>query len=1160
MTRRDLVIKSLRFHWRLHITVALGTAVACAILVGSLIVGDSVRATLRALSREKLGEYTISLAVERFFRSELASNLAQSAIYPENTPRPVAALMVDGGLTVDVDGVRGARSGDVTVVGVAAEFFERGFPGFSVTSPDTGQVVINEALANELHVTVGATLLLGVRTLGSAPIESFLGTSEDSSRLVRLEVASILPDRGPGLFSLRHGQAAPRLAYVSRAELGKVMGVDGRCNVLLVASDAAGADETEVLGALGKAIDTSVELEDLALRLRQDRERGFLSLESARMVLSDRTTDHARQASAALSWATTSVLTHLAETIAVGDREIPFSTISALDPVQKPPLGPFRLVNGQVLDSSLSEGEILLNEWAARDLGLDLNASDGRTVNVRYYVPRVEDRVRTEDATFRLRGVVALDGVANDPHLTPEFPGITDSEIASIRNWDPPFEMDLDRVREVDDEYWEKYRATPKAFVSQLDGQKRFRGRFGGASSLRIVPVDAAVSLGVAAKRFEEQLLEHTSLVSDLGFVWRPVRTEGLDASASPTDFGMLFVSFSFFLIVSAAILVSLLFGLQMDGRSREMGVYLASGFNVTSLRRLYLVEAMVVAGAGGLIGLGIAVAYAAFLLHGLETWWWEAVRVPYLILAVEPLKLVAGVIAAEFIVGVTIYFCTRRLGKEPVPTLLSGRTSLNSGLGVSGRARKSVLVCGISLAMTLLFAVVAFAVDERSRIGLFFGVGTFGLVTLVSAISVWLRRTDRRLGVESTPLSTVADLGCRNARRAPGRSLLTIALVSSATFVIVAVASMQHDARYDPIDRNSGNGGFALAATSQAPLVLRMDTEDGRQGLGLDAVRVPTSDGSKQIPDWGSLRAQYFRVRNGDDTSCLNLYAPANPRVLGVPAAFVQRGGFAFKAHLPGTDDEAANPWKLLDQTFEDGAIAAIGDANSTTWVLKKGLGEDVVTQDDSGQEVRLRIVATLAGSIFQGELLVSESNFVRVFPSREGHRFFLLEGPESPDQLAAVEQALEIGLETIGFDVVSTTSLIAAFLAVENTYLSTFLMLGGLGLLLGTLGLGVILVRGVLERQGELALMRALGFRRSRLAWLVLAEDAFLLGLSVGGGALAALLAVSPRFGDETSAVPWPSIAGLLGVVILAGLLCGLVAVLAATRIPILRALRKD
>ena len=79
-------------------------------------------------------------------------------------------------------------------------------------------------------------------------------------------------------------------------------------------------------------------------------------------------------------------------------------------------------------------------------------------------------------------------------------------------------------------------------------------------------------------------------------------------------------------------------------------------------------------------------------------------------------------------------------------------------------------------------------------------------------------------------------------------------------------------------------------------------------------------------------------------------------------------------------------------------------------------------------------------------------------------------------------------------GVEVTSTAERLKSYLDVENTYLATFQALGGLGLLLGTLGLAVVLLRSVWERRGELALLRALGYRHSALGWLVLAENGWL------------------------------------------------------------------
>ena len=99
-------------------------------------------------------------------------------------------------------------------------------------------------------------------------------------------------------------------------------------------------------------------------------------------------------------------------------------------------------------------------------------------------------------------------------------------------------------------------------------------------------------------------------------------------------------------------------------------------------------------------------------------------------------------------------------------------------------------------------------------------------------------------------------------------------------------------------------------------------------------------------------------------------------------------------------------------------------------------------------------------------------------------------------------VTSLFQTALDSRGVTITPAQERLAAYLAVENTYLSTFQVLGGFGLLLGALGLAVVLLRNVWERRGELALLRALGYRRRALGWLVFAENAALLAARIRGG----------------------------------------------------------
>ncbi|MCG8455782.1 MAG: FtsX-like permease family protein, partial [Holophagales bacterium] len=580
------------------------------------------------------------------------------------------------------------------------------------------------------------------------------------------------------------------------------------------------------------------------------------------------------------------------------------------------------------------------------------------------------------------------------------------------------------------------------------------------------------------------------------GLAFQPVKALGLGASGGATDFGGLFVGLSQFVIVSAALLVALLFGLAMEQRASEIGSRLALGFPPSKVRRRLLAQGGVLAAVGGLVGLLGAVAYARLMMLGLATWWRPAVGTSRLELHVGPTALVSGYLASMAVVLLTILLAVRKAGRTPVPQLLRGVFSQAPDAARAGRRSKltAAIALGVAL-LTLLFAVVTGRTDEPM---IFFAVGPALLVGLLAFFAVWIDRPQTG-ALERPGLGSRARMAVVNSRRNRNRSLLSTTLVAFATFLIVTVAAFHSDFADGELGLDSGAGGYALVAEADIPLQQDLGDAEGRFELGV-------TDSAEELLAGASVMP--FRLLPGDDTSCLNLYQPGQPRVLGVPRAQIERGGFVFAQMV----EERENPWELLEMELEPGVIPAIGDYNSTQWILKLPLGQDLVMENELGEEIRLRLVASLATSVFQSEMLISEARFLEHFPSRGGWPYFLLEMPEglleTPENLAdEVAQALERDLEPYGLDAVATGQKLAAFHAVQNTYLSTFRSLGALGLLLGTVGLAVVLLRNVLERRSELAALRAFGYRRRTLLGLVVAENGVLLLVGLGIGAVAAL-----------------------------------------------------
>jgi hypothetical protein len=308
------------------------------------------------------------------------------------------------------------------------------------------------------------------------------------------------------------------------------------------------------------------------------------------------------------------------------------------------------------------------------------------------------------------------------------------------------------------------------------------------------------------------------------------------------------------------------------------------------------------------------------------------------------------------------------------------------------------------------------------------------------------------------------------------------------------------------------------------------------------------------------------FRVHDGDEASCLNLNRAQKPRLLGVnPELLQKRGAFTFTKVMKGLPGDKG--WLLLQKNeagngqktspAED-EIPAIGDENSILWAMGKKVGDTVDYTDERGQPFKLRLVGSLANSVLQGNLIIDEAEFVKRFPSESGYRMFLLDMPSNV--MTKASATMTRALQDEGLELTPTTKRLDAFNAVQNTYLSTFQALGGLGLLLGSAGLGVVVLRNVQERRGELGLLAAVGFRRRALHWLVLSEHGALLGLGLCVGLVAAAIGVWPALLSPGAQIPYWSLALTLAAVLLNGLLWTWVATRFALRGKLLDALRNE
>ncbi len=1060
--------------------------------------------------------------------------------------------------------------------------------GDSLQAPLDGEALLSSRLARSLAVEPGDEITLIVELPADIPRDALLGKRDESSVEIPLKVARILDERSSaGRFGLRPDQQLPANAIVSLSMLQDRLGLAGRSasrrdnravaariNSILVNvkpfyfGGTAEVSDAFASRLLDKAVASSWRLDDLHSRIVTNDKFGYLSLESDRMILDRSIAEAASEVAQGQKQATSPVLAYIANEISLVDskdeenksgarpRYSRYSIVAGLDPAvlapnSPPPFGPFQYqapdspaaLGEGTIDRADGVGEIVLNEWLAEDLG----AKVGDQVRLTYHLVGSHGELPEIERRFAVRGIVALEGtVAADRGLIPEVRGITD--VNSFDEWNAPFPMK--KVTPRDDEYWKKYRATPKAFVTLKTAQHLWQSRYGDLTSFRSAPLPGK-SLDESREIVTGKLLKQLK-PEELGLAFQPVKAQGLAAAAGTTDFSGLFIGFSFFLILSALILIGLLFRLGIERRAANVGLLLATGFSPRQVGSLLMAEGAMVVAAGGLTGAAAAVAYAALIVYGLKTWWIGAIGTRFLELHVLPASVAAGAAMAAVAGMTAIWFAVRRLWKLPPRRLLAGATQPSDLAGDQRRrgrktARTAHVLAGVSVILTL--AVVAKLVPDREAFAgfscptiVFFVVGMNTLAAGLAYLAAWVD-SDRVTAIRGSGIGGAARLGIRNAARHRSRSVLSTGLIASATFLIVAIAAGHRNPASELPDKSTGNGGFTLVAESTIPVLYDLNTPEGRGKLDLD-------DQASTKTLSAMTQAVAFRVNPGENASCLNIYQTSQPTILGVPPGMIERGGFKFIGAGPG------NPWEGLREKESDDAIPVFGDMNTLQYSLHVGPGQMMKIRAENGELVKVRIAGMLDSSVFQGVLLMDEAPFQNLFPSRVGYQYFLLEVP--PASATAVADLLESKLA--GFDAERVVDRLASFLAVQNTYLSTFQALGGLGLLLGTIGLATVMLRNVLERRSELALLRAAGFRDSLLAALVLSENALLLGWGLAIGAVSALLAMLPHLRSTGADVPWRDVAVIIGAVFVVGMLAALAAVHASLRTPVLATLRAE
>ncbi|HET9469012.1 MAG TPA: ABC transporter permease, partial [Vicinamibacterales bacterium] len=258
MKAHTLRLRSLRYYWRTNVAVIGGVAIAVAVLAGALMVGVSVRASLRDLVLERLGRADRVVLADGFFREQFAGAF----------DRAVPLIVAEGFVAAQESGRRASR---VQVYAVDDRFWQ--FHGLErVSAPEGNDALLSEGLAAELAAAEGQSVILRLESASEIPTESLHGRKEDVGRSVRLTVRQVLARADLGEFSLSPRQGSVRAVFVPLRRIQALVEQRDRANAILVAGLDTAAVEQRVRQSAG--------VEDFGLRVRALDALGVIAVES----------------------------------------------------------------------------------------------------------------------------------------------------------------------------------------------------------------------------------------------------------------------------------------------------------------------------------------------------------------------------------------------------------------------------------------------------------------------------------------------------------------------------------------------------------------------------------------------------------------------------------------------------------------------------------------------------------------------------------------------------------------------------------------------------------------------------------------------------------------------------------------------------------------
>ena len=989
-----------KFFLRYYKLIAIAALITIAVIVGSLVTGDSVRTTLVKRVTERLGDTETVIFARNSF---MAEELADDAIFDNGR----GILLTNGFI---------AQSGRLIPVYVW---------GVDDLSIPKGTARINPALQKELGESNPGAIILRLPATGMVPSGSLFVT-ENYTTSLRLTFDGIIDVEAGGNISMKNEQVIPLNIFVDRTELAETLETPGKINLILTRNEISEDDLNQVWRYPASGLSVA-------------RKEGFTEITSDRVFLQEKVVETIAQN----NHEPNRLFSYLVNSMELGKTAIPYSFVTALDSYN---------------DNILQKDEIILSDYSAQRL----QAQPGDSISISFFTSQDLKTLKTETLTLRVKAIVPLQDLLEDKTLSADFPGL--SNVDRCTDWDSDLPINMDLITDEDEDYWERYRNTPKALIAYDAVAKDWGNAYGTATAIRVDnPVPDLTAL--QAEMFGIQVIHP--------------REAGLYAAGNGVDFSGLFLALGFFIILSAMLLLLIPLSEMLYQRREEIALMQELGFTKRRIGLMLRREAVPIILLSSAAGVVAGLLYTTLILWLLGNVWKGATHTDGFAPYPSSDAIIFGLAIGMIIAMLLLWYAIRRHLKEKQAKQTKKRQTL---------AGKKILVV---LASLLTIGIICVNLFYLHSVILFVLIG----IILLATAAIWgdylICRNGRATSGDFSANKLVWSTLFANKRQA----ILSFFALAIGVFIVFSVG-LNRQSFADSSQLRTGTGGYSLWCESTVPIYHNLETQAGKEKLSLTTL--PADVEILQCLRYGA-----------DDASCLNLNKVVTPTVLGVDMDALASSDFQIEQNIYSLDrDDVFQRVKTADNNV----YPALVDATVLTWSLMMSLGDTLRYTDDRGQEVAILLAGTLSNSIFQGNILIDRSLFTEIWEETAGSEVFLLKTAETERE--EVKTLLSQALNEYGVRVTTTNERLKQFNSVTDTYLTIFLTLGGIGLLLGIFSFIIVIRKNLSTRRREIDLYRTLGFTDRKIEQILFRENLLVPIYAIVVGVVCAFVGISLNF----------------------------------------------